>query len=100
MGPSLCLVLGCGRKGTTARQANDRVSAVIPSGSDESQVVAVLDSMKIEHSAFQADSKTIMAIERDVSHDAITRRAIQLEFTFDAQRKLVSHTATDVFTGP
>jgi hypothetical protein len=100
LGAFMCAALACGSKGLTAGQLDSEIGKAIAPCADTARVVSVLDSMKIQHSPSDAKTRQILAIVRDVSRTASTRRAIQLVFVFDDRARLLSHTAKDVFTGP
>jgi hypothetical protein len=99
-GTACVMVLACGHSRTSAAKLDGVISEVLPVGTDRERVVTVLDSMRIEHSAFHSSTDTIIAIVRDVSRTLTTRQDIQVVFKFDHQGKLHAHTVEDIFTGP
>lgn len=94
---------GCSARRTqSARMADMKkmIASEIPLGSSESQVADFLQRHKIDHSLFMPATRTIYAIIRDQPTGfAIVRRAIQMEFHFDASSKLDNYTVKEVFTG-
>ena len=96
---SLCAALGCGRTGMPREEVDGEVSRALPVGADSQRVVAVLDSMHIEHSSFDAHDRTITAMARDVSRTLFVRTDVQFVFAFDEQGRLRAHTTKQVRTG-
>ena len=84
----------------TASEIDSMVRREAPVGSNASQVVAFLDSHKIEHSGYREVDRTIFAIVRDTSRGPGTKGSIQVEFRFDDGAKLKDHALREVITGP
>lgn len=90
--PLLLLALGCGGRGETARHLNDELTQAIPHLSAPGRVVAVLDSLHIGHSSYDASSRMIKGKVRDSSSTLFHPRSIRLEFAFDPQGRLRQRT--------
>jgi hypothetical protein len=90
--PLLLLALGCSRRGETAQQVNDQLNQAVPHLADPGRVVAVLDSLHIEHSRFDPSSHRIEGKVRDSSSTLFHHRSIYLLFVFDEQGRLRQRT--------
>jgi hypothetical protein len=88
------------RSTTTKEEVDAMVRREVPVGSSTSQVIAFLDSEKIERSDYRETDKVILAIVRDASRAAVTKGNIQIEFRFDDAAHLREHVVREVFTGP
>ena len=66
----------------------------------QSQVLAALDSMRVEHSAYDRATRTVVAKFADRRAWQIVRRSILFKFNFDSADVLTSHSASEGFAGP
>jgi hypothetical protein len=99
------MLVGCNDKdrGPLTKQAvEEMLKEHTPLGTDRVDVMALLDSKKIEHSGHaKKDSQVIYAILREASASSSgVRRAIQIQFEFDLANKLVKYAVEEQFTGP
>jgi hypothetical protein len=90
--PLLLLALGCGGRGETAQQVNDELNHAVPHLADPGRVIAVLDSLHIDHSSFDPGSHSIKGKVRDASSTLFHHRSIYLSFVFDEQGRLRQRT--------
>lgn len=75
----------------------------MPLGANPSQVIAVLESKRIEHSNYRVDparGRILTAVSRDHSNWHIIRTDHVVEFRFDSSDRLVAKTNNDYLTGP
>jgi hypothetical protein len=82
------LVLGCGGRRETAQELNTELNQAVPHLSDPGRVIAVLDSLQIQHTEFDPSTRAIRASVRDSASTLLHRRTIQLAFVFDGQGRL------------
>ena len=104
----------------TVEQIDQLIAAEAPRGSSKSQVIAFLDSHKIEHSVYLGDPETssdfryyvpdskkllikgyVTAIIRNVHTgrwEVFTRRSLQMHFYFDERGNLVEYTLKEIGT--
>jgi len=90
--PLLWVLLACGGRGETAQQVNDELNQAVPHLADPGRVIAVLDSLHIDHSSFDPGSHSIKGKVRDASSTLFRHRSIQLVFVFDEQGRLRQRT--------
>ena len=89
----------------TKEDIENIVKAEIPIGTASEQVLAVLDKHGIEHSdyiehPFRQNSPSIYAIVRNTGRSFFIEEAVQIEFSFDSQKKLTDCKIKKVYTGP
>lgn len=82
------LALGCGGRRETAGELNTELNQAVPHLSDPGRVIAVLDSLQIQHSKFDPSTRAIRATVPDSSSTLLHRRIISLAFVFDEQGRL------------
>lgn len=90
----------CTKHRITTSQVNAVLARTLPVGSSPQRVVIVLDSLKIEHSAYDLRDWTLRGTIRRASKSLTTEGCVQLQFAFDEHGRLVGHTTTEGFTGP
>ena len=90
--PLLLLALGCGGPGETAGQLNTELNQAVPHLSDPGRVIAVLDSLHIDHSSYDPSTRMIKGHVRAASSTLLHPRSIRLEFLFDEQGRLRQRT--------
>jgi hypothetical protein len=90
----------CAHKKVTAEQVERRISTAVPAGTERNRVLAILDSLKLEHSAFDEKTRTIAAMVPDSSKKAMITRSFHITLVFDTAGRLSSHTIKEIFTGP
>ena len=90
----------CIPKKLTVAAVDQYISGAVPVGTEHSRVAVILDSLRLEHSAFDQKSRTIVARMPDDRKRVIVKRTFLITFVFDAEGKLASHTAKEAFTGP
>lgn len=93
-------VAGCTENRMTVGDIERRIGSAIPHGTHQSRVLAILDSLKLEHSEFSPTSRTIAATVPDSSKKGIVTRSFHIIFSFDSAGALSSHTTRELFTGP
>ena len=91
---------GCVSKQLTVAAVDQQISDAVPSGTEYSRVLAILDSLRLEHSTFDAKSQTIAAMVPDNAKKGIITRTFHITFVFDSAGKLASHTVKEALTGP
>lgn len=91
---------GCGGRRAKVEEVEQTVRATVALGLRPARVSELLDSLHIEHSAFDPQDKSILAIVRDTSRSAITRGSVQIKFMFGPDTTLVDQQYKEVFTGP
>lgn len=69
-------------------------------GSEHSTVTAVLDSLQIEHSAYEPDEHRIDAIVRNTAYTFPISTSLSIILTFDDDGRLERSEFKDVYTGP
>lgn len=69
-------------------------------GSDYRTVSATLDSLKIEHSAYQPRDRRIHAIVRNTRSDGLVSASLAIVLTFDGAGRLRVRDFNEVYTGP
>lgn len=100
---SLLLLLvcaGCARQRMDTAEAEALIRRQIPVGTARETVIARLDSLRIEHSAYNEQERRILAIVRNTSGGAVVRGSLQVRMFFDPGGRLVRHEFREVFTGP
>lgn len=98
---SLFLGASCNnRQKLTAETVDARVSSAMPVGTHSTRVLAVLDSLRIEHSALDPRTGTVAAMVPDTNQKGVVTRSFHFTFVFDSTGSLVSHSVKEVFTGP
>lgn len=97
---SLLFGANCSRQKLTVQVVDSRVSSAVPVGTHSTRVLAVLDSLKIEHSALDPRTGTIAAMVPDTDRKGIVTRSFHFTFVFDSTGSLVSHSVKEVLTGP
>src|SRR5579862_2003309 len=98
----MCLSMGgCSGSGMTAAELDQRISARVTVGMDPRRVLAVLDSMGIEHSEYEPKTRSVMAVVPDKRQfGRIVTRSLHIAFRFDSAGTLTSHSVSELFTGP
>lgn len=96
----LCVMSGCRSKRISLQEVESSIRQRIPLGASDSLVVAILDEMKIEHSAFDQGKQSIQAIVRSTARSATTTTSVQVIFAFNPDRRLADYTFREVLTGP
>jgi hypothetical protein len=96
----LSLIGGCGRRRITLAEVDRRVTDAVPVGAGHARVLAILDSLEIDHGDFIKETRTIVATVRESPNSGIVTRTYRFKFLFDSAGKLVSHTVETLFTGP
>jgi hypothetical protein len=95
----------------TAETLKTDISAALPGGSSVDDVIAYLDSRKIEHSSlidqanmahmgFDPNVQTISAIIRNVERKGLVTGDLTISFRFDRAQKLSGFDVKSVYTGP
>ena len=95
----LSLLGGCKRHGVSATEYESELSRVLPTGTSQVRVGELLDSLHIERSPYDARTRTMNAIVRNVEKTLTTSRSLQIHLEFDEQGGLVRRRVTDVATG-
>jgi|ERR1035441_1719517 PBP1b-binding outer membrane lipoprotein LpoB len=103
----ICLLLvGCtkGNKGDDPIEAKKKeieqaLKATLPIGTSVQDVVAYLDSKKLDHDNYDRSTKQLGAIERKVFKSLFTRTDVQIFFQFDEKDKLKGFTLKEIYTG-
>jgi hypothetical protein len=88
----LLLALGCGGHRETAQQLNAELNQAVPHLADPGRVIAVLDSLQIQHSRYDPSTRAIRGTVRDSSSTLLHRRSIRVAFVFDEQGRLRQRT--------
>ena len=99
----LLMAAGCGigrTRGTSVAEVDARIRALIPAGAHQTRVAAVLDSLRVERSAYDPRAHEMRAIWRKTSVQPLTHSDIQARFVFDDQGALVLYDLKKSFTGP
>ncbi len=97
----LAFVLGaCHGNRLTVAQVDQQIADALPVGTDQARALTVLDSLKLEHSAFNQKTQTIAAMIPDSSKKGMITRSFHIVLHFDSAGKLTSHTTQELFTGP
>lgn len=91
---------GCGGKARGPEPVRAQLDAALPDGISSERAVSILDSLQVEHSGYNPESRRILAIARNTSRTATTRGALQVELRFDAQGRLQQREFREVLTGP
>jgi hypothetical protein len=98
---SLLLLVGlgsaCSRRTTTA-DLDQLLRAHVPVGSHHTRVVAVLDSLNVEHSGYPNDAGEMAAIWRRTSVRLLDESSIQARFYFDARGNLIRYVLEEQIT--
>jgi hypothetical protein len=97
---SLLLGASCNRQKLTVEAVDARVSSAVPVGTHSTRVLAVLDSLQIEHSALDPHTGTVAAMVPDTDRKGMVTRSFHFTFVFDSTGSLVSHSVKEIFTGP
>jgi hypothetical protein len=100
VGVMMCAVSGCQQKQeTTTADVQEIVERELPVGTPLARAQEVLSSKGWEHSYIPAE-RTVRAMLRDTSSNALVKGSIQITLQFDDQKKLASHDVKEMFTGP
>jgi hypothetical protein len=96
------LSVGCGRDRRAARadKLKDLISAEIPTGSSESQVVGFLDRRGFKYANEIQSQKEIFAVAPDSSGSDVVKTKFQVTFQFDDGRRLRDYTVSESLVGP
>jgi hypothetical protein len=90
----------CGPRKMTVSDVDTRMNEAVPVGTEQGRVLAILDSLRLEHSEFDEKSSTIAAMVPDTVKNGVVTRSFHITFFFDPAGKLSSHTTKELFTGP
>jgi hypothetical protein len=96
---TLLLSLGCGGSGLKVADVEGMLKERLPVGSSSQQVSAVLDSMKVEHSAYDPAKRDMLAMWRRTKRSLFDEQSIQAQFQFDEGGRLVSYNVEELSTG-
>lgn len=98
---SLLLLVGlgsaCPRRTTTA-ELDQQLRANLPVGTHHTRVVAVLDSLNVEHSGYRNDTGDVAAIWRRTSVRLFDESAIQARFYFDVRGNVIRYVLEERIT--
>lgn len=97
---SIFSLVGCNQKPLTVADVDQQVNTALRVGTERGRVVAVLDSLRFDHSDFDEKTRTIGAKVEDHRKRGIVTHSFHITFVFDSAGKLVSHETKELFTGP
>ncbi len=83
---------------TTVGEIDRLLSKHVPVGSPHQRVTAVLDSLGVEHSSYDASVREIRAIWRRTSVDLFQHTSIEARFLFDEAGQLVRYELMESIT--
>ncbi len=81
-------------------EIEQNLAGKIRKGASPSEVIAVLDRFKVDHSDYLKASHRIEAILRHVRKNMPVSESIQVIFIFDEKDAFVKYELTSLFTGP
>ena len=90
----------CGHQKMTVADLDKRISEAVPVGTEQTRVLEILDSLKLQHSAFDEKTRSIAAMVADSAKKGVVTRSFHITLFFDSTGKLSSHTTKELFTGP
>jgi hypothetical protein len=83
---------------TTLAQVDQLLARTVPAGTHYTRVLAVLDSLEVEHSPLQPAENAIYAVWRRTAVGLFDDRSIEASFEFDESRRLIRYKLNEVIT--
>jgi hypothetical protein len=94
--------IGCDGGGLPVKQIARVFNERIPNGSSPERVIAVLDSLGVEHGSYDPRDQTVQAIVRESPRRSFTfvTGSMRTRFVFGSDRRLTDREIRVVYTGP
>ena len=89
----------CGGASMTVAQVESVLRERTPAGVGHERVITVLDSLEVEHSAFNPQERYVLAMWRKTSRSMFVDKSIQARFLFDDGGRLIKYEVKELSTG-
>lgn len=83
----------------TATQIDAFLRRHTPVGTSQKRVIIILDSLHIEHSAFDPRGRYVLAMWKKTSRSMFEDKSIQVRFFFDESGSLLKYELKELATG-